>query len=362
MAIYYIDQKKDKRNTAGSKAPDDICAICAQRGYIPFSIGRFPKERNQLYQKIWLLTVCNNQWNKLYKIVNKDDFVVLQHPSYGVRLAVRWIKKIQLEKKCKFIALVHDLESLRKGIDGVIANHTRTNRIADNDFLKCFDVVICHNEHMRQYLISQGFESRKLVNLEIFDYLSDNNRIQPEKGESVSIAIAGNLAYGKCAYIYDIYKNGCNSGLIINLYGNNFDEEKANGNMIYHGSFKPEELPEYLMGDFGLVWDGISSESCEGNTGEYLKYNNPHKTSLYLSSGMPVIVWSQAAIADFVKTNGVGIVVDNLYDVEDVIRNISDSDYDNMRENVKIISRRLRDGWYFKMALDKAINLEKNNK
>lgn len=358
MTIYYIEQKRDEKNTAGSKAPSDISKLCSQRGYNSFLIERFPVEQNILKKKLWLLIVCNKQWRELYRTVEKDDIVIFQHPSYGKRMALRWIKKIQQRKGCKFIVIIHDLESLRKGIDGVITNHARTNQIGDNDLLKCFDTVICHNEHMGRYLITQGFDSKRLVNLEIFDYLSDCKRIQPEKGKQPSIAIAGNLAYGKCAYIYDIYKNGYNNGLITNLYGNGFEEERANGNMIYHGAFKPEELPEHLIGDFGLVWDGISADTCAGNTGEYLKYNNPHKTSLYLSSGMPVIVWSQAAIADFVQENGLGIVVNSLYEVEGAIRKISNAEYDRMRENVKIISKRLHDGWYFKTALDKAIGVE----
>ena len=136
------------------------------------------------------------------------------------------------------------------------------------------DALICHNEFMKNYLISQGFNYERIVCLEIFDYLSNVQRIQPTKGEEPSIAIAGNLAYGKSRYIYDIFKGGKNSSLKVHLYGNCFDEGQSSKNMIYHGSFKPEELPKYLKGDFGLVWDGISAETCAGNTGEYLKYNN----------------------------------------------------------------------------------------
>lgn len=127
--------------------------------------------------------------------------------------------------------------------------------------------------------------------------------------------------------------------------------------MIYHGSFSPEDLPEHLEGAFGLVWDGTSAETCIGNTGEYLKYNNPHKTSLYLSSGIPVIVWSKAAIADFVIRNGVGIAVDSLYDVNDRISEISEADYASMCENVDCIGVKLRSGGYFMAALDESLRI-----
>jgi hypothetical protein len=303
------------------------------------------------------VTVCVNWWKKLEKIVEDGDTVIFQHPMYGNRVTKKMVVKIKSKVNCRFVAVVHDLESLRGGIAGLINKNTKTNQIADTDMLKTFDAVICHNEHMRQYMIKQGFEAKRLVNLEIFDYLSDVDRHQPAKGKKPSIAIAGNLAIGKCGYIYDICKEGHNQNLTVNLFGNNYESEKAVGNMIWHGSFKPEELPGHLVGDFGLIWDGISAETCAGNTGEYLKYNNPHKTSLYLSSGMPVIVWSKAAIADFVLENKVGITVDSLFTLEETIANISAEDYKAMCENTYMVSKKLHDGFYFKKALGAALKL-----
>ena len=59
-------------------------------------------------------------------------------------------------------------------------------------------------------------------------------------------------------------------------------------NETYFGSFLPDELPAALEGGFGLVWDGDSAETCSGVFGEYLRYNNSHKASLYLASGFPL--------------------------------------------------------------------------
>lgn len=55
------------------------------------------------------------------------------------------------------------------------------------------------------------------------------------------------------------------------------------------GSYMPEELPEKLEAKYGLVWDGLEITSCEGTFGQYLKYNNPHKFSLYMAAGIAVI-------------------------------------------------------------------------
>lgn len=354
--VFYIEQKKHKRNTAGAKAPEDIATLCHMRGYTKVEFMRYPKGKSVLYQKIWVQLVGNYQWRKLLRMVHVDDVVIFQHPSYGKRTAMKWIRRIQKQKKCKFIALIHDLESLRGGIAGILETNEKANEIGDNHLLKCFDVIICHNESMKQYLLGQGFAEDKLVCLEIFDYLSDCNEIEWKKGEMPSIAIAGNLASGKCGYIYKISERKHNNNLTVNLFGNNYEGERATAHMIWHGSFKPDELPNHLKGDFGLVWDGTEAYTCAGNTGQYLRYNNPHKTSLYLSSGLPVIIWKQAAMANFVLDNGVGLAIESLYDLEDTISEVTSEEYETLCRNARNISEKLHDGYYFYKALDEALN------
>lgn len=362
--IFYIDLNRTKRNTAGAKAPDDIAELCRRAGYKRLEMPVYPANKNKIYQKLWLLTVCVNRWRKVLKVLPRDAVVIYQHPMYGVRVAERMIPRIKAQKNCKFIGVIHDLESLRGGIQGIIQDNKKTNSIADNLLLKHFDGLICHNERMKAYLIKQGFSADKLVTLEIFDYLSEAKSVHcPSKGKNdATVAIAGNLAMGKCGYIYKIVnvKQKQNMNLRINLYGNNYCEDQATDHMIYRGSFKPEELPGHLRGDFGLVWDGPSEQACMGNTGEYLKYNNPHKTSLYLASGMPVVVWSEAAIKDFVIQNGVGIAVSGLNELEETIQRISPEQYEVMCENAERLAEKLRSGHYFETALAKAMKVISN--
>lgn len=352
--VYYISTEKSNRNTAGKKAPDDISEICRRNGYECIEAPLFPSKKNVVLQKLWLLFVCTAWWMKLGKLVKANDIVIYQHPSYGTRVAIKMINRIKQKKECKFVVIIHDLESLRQGIDGVIKDNKKTNNLGDNNLLKLFDAVICHNKKMKEYLVSQGFERDKIITLDIFDYLSFFQPKEKQKSKKPTIAIAGNLAYGKCKYIYNI--SNFNSSLSVNLYGSNFDQERANDNLNfkYKGSFNPDVIPSELNGDFGLVWDGDSLDTCSGNTGNYLRFNNPHKTSLYLSAGMPVIVWKDAAIADFVLNNEVGIVVDNLRELDKVIMEISDDQYRNLQKNACAISEKLRAGYYTISALNRA--------
>ena len=268
--IYYIDLDREKRNTAGAKAPDDIAELCRRGGYHRISMPLYPRDKSKLIQKIWLLTVCTCNWWRIMHCVEEDSIIIYQHPQYGVRIAEKMIPMVQRKRNCKFVTVVHDLESLRGGIEGVIKNNSRTNKLADSILLRHMDCLICHNEKMKDYLVKMGYAQEKIVCLELFDYLNNVQRVQRVKDQIPSIAIAGNLAAGKCKYIYDICKNGQNRNLTIHLYGNNYDSKTSTKNMIWHGSFSPEELPAHLTGDFGLVWDGTSIKTCAGNTGRYL--------------------------------------------------------------------------------------------
>lgn len=355
---YCIIRAKKKEYTAGIKAPDDIAAICKQEGYELIRWRQFPSARHKLIKKLWLLLFVNLQWMQLVARSKAHDIVLYQHPSYGYRAGLFWIKRLK-KKQVDTIALIHDLESLRKGVKNHASYNEERSILADDIFLKEFGYVICHNEHMRQYMIGQGFRADRLYNLEIFDYLAEIKKDQQKEDQktyteedALSIAIAGNLAVEKSGYIYQV-TNQRNDGLKVQLYGVNYDETNKDGHLIYHGSYRPEELPDRLKGDFGLVWDGNSAETCSGNTGEYLRYNNPHKTSLYLAAGIPVIVWKEAAITDFVVQNQVGFTVEKLEEIEPAIRTMGKAEYDRLASHAKETGQKIRSGFYTRQVLRK---------
>ena len=89
--------------------------------------------------------------------------------------------------------------------------------------------------------------------------------------------------------------------------------------------------------------------------GVYLKVNNPHKTSFYLRSGKPVIIWKEAALAKFVEAEGVGIAVNSLRDIDEKLRNITAKDYLTMLDNVSRVQKQLACGYYFDKAYGSAI-------
>lgn len=350
--IYYTGLANQTRCTARAKAPSDILELCRKRKYRFIPLPPPNEELPKPVLNAWKLVQAVKFWNKVLRKLNKGDVLIFQYPLYSGRILPKYLGKIR-KKGIRLVALIHDLESLRKGIEGaVVINESAVDKF-ETEIMPKFNAIICHNSKMKEYLVSIGYKPEKVFCLEIFDYLSSSDTVfNTEKSSTPSVAIAGNLLNTKSGYIYHIYDNGNNKGLCTHLFGLSFDESAANENMHYHGSFPAEELPGKLEGDFGLVWDGPSAETCAGNTGEYLKFNNPHKTSLYLSSNLPVVVWSKAAIADFVLKHHVGIAVDSLYELENAINSVSAEEYARMRMNTKELAKKLRSGHYFYAALD----------
>ena len=352
---YCIVRMKKKEETAGNKAPDDIANICKTNEFKLIRWKQFPVGKSNIYKKLWLFLFGNMQWMKLAIITKSGDIILYQHPSYGYKLGMFWTGILK-KKDVKTIALIHDLESLRKGIIGIsgIGYDTKRSDLADGAFLKKFDIIIDHNAQMHNYFINNGFEDKKIVDLDIFDYLADELQEMPDRIYDHSLVIAGNLSRGKSEYIYKL----CESKIDIklHLYGINYQNDLQKGNIIYHGSYNPAVLPEKLEGNFGLVWDGDEISTCAGSQGEYLKYNNPHKTSLYLTAGIPVVVWDKAAIAEFVKNNNVGVTVGSLTEIEDILKNIPLNEYEQMVNNARIVGKKLKEGYFTSRALNEAIS------
>lgn len=355
---YYIDVIKTKKNNAAKKAPADIAQICCDMGLKALKMPSIPYDRSMTYQKFWMLTVWAWALLRIGWRLKEKDILLIQHPLYGTKLLTRfipWIKK----KGVGMIALIHDLNIVRVAAEEG-NTHNKSVELQDYTILKLFDFIICHNSKMLEYLASHGMERNKLISLGIFDYLCEKPHDNQKKDQNGlnTVVIAGNLLPEKSGYIYELC-NSINENSIYKLflYGNGFcnDLTHKNEKVEYKGSVSPELLPEELKYDFGIVWDGNTISTCAGHTGNYLRYNNPHKTSLYLAAEIPVIVWDKAAIAEFVQQNAVGVTVSSLEDIKDLFSNLSDADYEMMKNNTRKIAEKIRKGYYFRKAYEEAV-------
>jgi putative glycosyltransferase len=339
---YFIYEEFGSDSTAATKAPNDLQEIFKKNKFLELVKIKKEVSKNKKY-----ISILKNILISLSKL-KKGDVIIFQFPFATNNKFKKMLLKLCKYKAVKTIFLMNDLESLRY-------NLSNCGLIDKEKYLFQADVIICHNRRMKEYLIACGIGKDKLIELEIFDYLVDILDVKNRKNDNLEVTIAGNLSPIKSGYIYKLIQTV--TGININLYGPYFSStDKINKNIIYKGSVEPDKLPFEIQGDFGLIWDGDEIITCSGITGNYLRYNNPHKTSLFLVAGMPIIVWEHSAMRDFVENNGVGIVIDDLNSLEEKLLGVSDEEYISMKRNVKIISNKLREGYYTSTAIERALN------
>lgn len=316
-----VQNKQD--NTAGSKAKDDVTSILKKSGFQEVKLYLTDHKLNDLISNFLSFLLS-------FRIIYGAE-VVFQYPIYSKTFTRFILPLLRLMTK-KRIVLVHDLEMMRSG---------ETAASLEVKFLNSFDYVIAHNSKMKKLLIEKGV-FRKIVSLELFDYLTD----EPISNQlDKTISFAGNLKKAK-------FLTKFKSEVDVELFGPNpFPSYPSN--VHYIGEFTSDELSKHLNGWFGLIWDGDSTQTGEGIFGKYMRINNPHKASLYMSIGIPVIVWNEAAIADFVNANGVGITVDSLTNLSDVLNGVTVASYNQMRNSAIEVSKKVRSGYYTRRAIER---------
>ena len=242
--------------------------------------------------------------------------------------------------------MIHDLGSFRR---------KKLTIPQEIDRLRHSDYLITLNDSMSEWLQSQGCEVPK-GSLKIWDYLSSAFAVDSREPVSAyTVIYAGALNSNKNRFLYEL--DSLPRRWHLSVYGKGFEADRISGKdyFSYNGFLSADQLISSVRGDFGLVWDGDSYSTCIGNYGEYLQYNNPHKVSLYVRCHLPLIIWEKAALASFVKEEGIGICINSLEELDDVLSMLSSSDYQKMKENVGRISSRLSEGYYFRQALSDAI-------
>ncbi|MDR2969483.1 MAG: galactofuranosyltransferase [Tannerellaceae bacterium] len=342
MGRYYLSKNYKDSNGAGNKAKQDIEAIMSGLGYKNAGMKQTKYKNPVAGFVITLIGVL-----KVLFTVSANDTVVLQYP---LKKYYSFVCNLIHLKKGRVITVIHDLGTFR-----------RKKLTAEKEMkrLSHTDVLIVHNMFMKKWLEGQNY-TKPVVCLEIFDYLSHSAKAEcspKDKDRLYSVIYAGGLSFKKNKFLYHL-ENHIHEWDFI-LYGNGFEKERISkdDHFIYKGFTPSDDLIKASDGDFGLVWDGDSINHCSGNFGEYLKLNNPHKTSLYIRCHLPVIIWEEAALAKFVSENHIGICIRSLEELDTILPAISEEEFHIMRQNTIEISRRLASGYYLKKALNEALNI-----
>lgn len=306
-----------------SKARGDVAEIAEAIGYKKLYIYRYYDEQEDekaLAARIDGITAG----------VAKNDLIIYQYPSYNqFKFELTFIERVK-QRGANLVLLIHDSELLR-----------------DHSFLKevklfnQVDMLITHGKKMEKKLRSFGV-STPMVAKELFDYLLHEEQIPCTPNLKRSIAFAGNLQ--KSVFLRD-WKNQTE----VDAFGIKGDISLGQ-TVNYRGVYSQFELIRQMPKDrFGIAWDNDLLQG--GNYQEYTKYNAPHKISLYLALGLPVIVWQESAIAELVVKYKLGFTVRSLAEIDPLMASIKDEELEQLKQRVNQFGCLLREGLFTKQVL-----------
>jgi glycosyltransferase involved in cell wall biosynthesis len=333
-----------KFNNAGNKATLDCRRILRNSGFEDLEIS-FVKSLLRLpFNVIKLLA----NLGRIYLRMKPGSFVLVQYPLQGFNPFFKRYAGLLKKKGCTVCAIVHDLDSIR-------APYDPKKTAKEMDALSAYDGLISHNASMTNRIRKGGYKGF-ITEIELFDYLSDGHQPREKAlNGQPRIAFAGNL--GRGSFLQQLFRE--KPPFKLNLYGSGLNETAIadNNDISWIGSFSPEKIVEKIDADYGLIWDGDKTDDIAGLSGKYLEINTPHKTSLYLASGIPVIAPATAAITPFLKANKIGISIKSISEIPEKVTGIGSEEYSEMRKNARAIGKKLKEGHFFTQAV---LRLEKH--
>ena len=298
-----------KNYYAGFKAVEDVTLIAHSLGYIPFKLYGLRHPKN--FIRYWYTFL---HLMRILIYVKSSDICLLQWPLYTPSdRFIFWGLKL----KCRHLQLlVHDLSSVRNN----------ENQILEMSYIRMAELVIVHTKPMKKYLSNNGIDSSKIKVLNTFDYLVEDD-CPPRRKLTKEVVFAGNLS--KSSFL----KHLMNSPIRLSLLCYGEIDFVCKSPIVYKGLFEAGRV-ESIVGSWGLVWDGDSVDTCNGLLGNYLRMNSPHKVSMYIVARLPIIIWREAALANYILDNGLGLTIGGLAEISDLLLGVSESDYHQLLLNI----------------------------
>jgi hypothetical protein len=328
---YFIQLYSGEQYRHGGIGYSDIESILLNEGYLPIS----------LVEKYGWFSVFK-RWIEVQQLIHRlpsESFVVCLLPVYP-RMYKYLLKRLS-EHGHRLIFIIMDIDGLKDGNDRLLYEELKQIQLA-NQF-------IVHSEEMEQWLKSR-FPRVTTSILGPFDFLAP--AVNRQRVKSNLVCFAGNL--GKSIFLKDLHKI---HQVFFYLYGDGItDKIRHQVNCTWKGSYEAHALPSVLEGSFGLVWEGDSITGAEGSIGNYSKIIFHHKLSLYILAGIPVIAPVFGASAAYIRSNRIGWLINNLEELPGLIADISETEYQQVREKMIPIALDISNGDHLRKALKNLLN------
>ena len=330
---FFIQEHMDGTVYHGSIGNTDVERVFLANGIEPIS---FPHHNSF---SLWAKVARIAHLFKLFFQLRRGAIVFFQHPLYaGMNKLL--LKLLRYQKKVTIVCFITDISGLKFGNDSLLKKEIK--------LFQAFRYFIVHNDAMQEWLRTH-VPGHRAAQIRFFDFLTEPASIQ--RTNTLSVAFAGNLAKSSFLEKMDVVGSKCPS-LSFNLYGPHVTVAMQGfPNVTYKGVVEPYSLPQVLEGSFGLIWDGDGIERPDGSMGHYMQYITHHKTSLYILSHMPLIVYEQAGSASLVKRYHIGFTIRDLFEIEEKLKQLPAEEYRQMCDNTRMLARQIASGGCLTNAL-----------
>jgi hypothetical protein len=320
--IYFIQEHLHRRVPHGGTGNADADRIWLNAGYVPVE---FPDRENfsvaAKFRRAFYLY-------KMIRLIGKTDRLIFQYPLYAGMS--KMLVRLLLSKQVKLICFITDIDGLKDGDEEKLKR--------DIAFFRHFSHFIVHNVAMKNWLDLQVTHSVSTM-INFFDFFATpfagNRKISNE------LVFAGNLS--KSLFLERL--DELQQPLRWNIYGQGITEKmRTQACIFYKGVIEPYLLPAKIEGSFGIVWDGDSIHGSGGVFGKYMQYISHHKISLYILAGLPIICYRHAGASEIILDYGIGLLVDDLAQVPQLIEKLDEAGYQQMRTNMQALAVRIAKG------------------
>jgi hypothetical protein len=319
----------------GGVGNKDIESILNKDGFIPIRLLERFKPINFL---IRLISMASWVWK-----IKSNSLVAFQFPVYPRMFRI--LLYLLAKKKVNLLVILSDIDGLKTDNQQLLKNELK--------LLKLCTHFVVHGGTMERWLLENLPEAvtAKIAQLGPFDFLTapfrENRHLQP------SVCFAGNLS--KSGFLVHLPQS---ESIEYHLYGENPPKGCLHNSSInYHGVYNPYRLPSIIEGSFGLIWDGEGADGPSGAIGNYQQYIFPHKLSLYILAGMPVIAPKFGGSAEYIRSMGIGWLINSLEEVPELLLTMDEISYQHVRKKILSLQLEISGGEHLTEAINKLIRI-----
>jgi len=336
---FFIQEHLERKVFHGGIGNVDAEKVFVKKGFKPilFPFHHSFSLRAKLV-RIWYLI-------KTVYTLPGDANVFFQFPMYA-GMSRSLTRLLGYRKSIRVICFLTDIDGLKDGNDRLLEKEIQA--------LRRYRYFIVHNDAMKQWLLA-CHPLAKISVIDFFDFLTQP--VIANRQKKLQIAFAGYLS--KSPFLERLGELQSNTpDLEFNVYGKDPSPLLLKQpNVQYRGFSEPYALTTQMDGSFGLVWDGGDIDNPSDNFGRYMRYISHHKLSLYILAGLPIITWSGAASAPLVRHYKIGITVDNLRQLKNVIDAVTEEEYQSMVTHTNELAKSISAGERLGKAIDEILGM-----